>query len=222
VRSSTNQIKHEGIKFDLIEPALKETITLTTQNARFFPPVIKGILLHYFTAYIHPFLDGNGRTARALFYFKAMKNNLSFIELLSISAYLKAHGPQYEKSYEKVVKNDLDLTYFIDFNLDALLHAISEVEKKVDYLLSINLLKTIHKKITDNQIGLVQRLALNKFRKTSIEEYATQIKMSREVARQELKELSDWGLLKEEKVGKKFLYQIKKHELDELLTKHKS
>ncbi len=218
VRSSTGKVKHEGTKYDLIESSLKEVIDLTTKNARFFPPVLKGVLLHYFTAYIHPFFDGNGRTARALFYFKAMKNNLSFIELLSVSAYLKVHGPQYEKSYEKVVGNELDITYFIDFNLDALLHAISEVEKKVDYLLSIRSLKPLLKGISDNQIGLIQRLALNKFRKTNIEEYSAQINMSREIARQELKQLCGWNLLAEKKAGKKFEYQIRKKELDAMLV----
>ena len=218
VRSRTGDIKHEGVEHKLISPALEEAIELTTKNVRFFPPILKGIILHYFLAYIHPFFDGNGRTARALFYFKAMKNNLSFVELLSISAYLKVHGPQYERSYEKVVKNELDITYFIDFNLDALLHATSEVEKKVEILLGINAIKTALPSITNNQIGLIQKLVLNKFRKISIEEYALQIGMSREVARQELKRLGDWGILAECKEGKKFVYQIKKTDLDAKLA----
>lgn len=213
VKSRTGDIKHEGINHKLIDLALKEAIKLTTKNTRFFPPVIKGILLHYFLAYIHPFFDGNGRTARALFYFKAMKNNLSFIELLSISAYLKSHGPQYEKSFEKVISNDHDITYFIDFNLDALLHAISEVERKVDYLLGLRALREKFPEISDNQIGLIQRLALNKFRKVSIEDYAAQIEMSREIARRELKQMVEWKLLAEEKVGKKLVYGIRKENL---------
>jgi Fic family protein len=217
VRSSSNEIKHEGVDFNLIETALNEVIELTTKNQRYFPKVIRGILLHYFLAYIHPFFDGNGRTARALFYFKAMKNNLQFVELLSVSAYLKNHGSQYEKSFEKVVKNDLDITYFIDFNLDALLHAITAVEKKVDYLLKLTVLRE-HLKISDNQVGLLQRLALNKFRKISIEEYAEKINKSREIARQELKQLCSLNLLTEEKESKKFVYQVKKSELDKYLS----
>jgi len=217
VRSSSNEIKHEGIEFKLIETALNEVIELTTKNQRYFPKVIKGILLHYFLAYIHPFFDGNGRTARALFYFKAMKNNLQFVELLSVSAYLKNHGSQYEKSFEKVVKNELDITYFIDFNLDALLHAVKEVEKKVEYLLQLTILRK-HLDISDNQVGLLQRLALNKFRKISIEEYAEKINKSREIARQELKQLCALNLLSEEKESKKFVYQVKKIELDKRLA----
>ena len=213
VRSSNNEIKHEGINFSLIEKALNEAIEVTTKNQRYFPKVIKGILLHYFIAYIHPFFDCNGRTARALFYFKAMKNNLQFVELLSVSAYLKNHGLQYEKAFEKVVGNDLDITYFIDFNLDALLSAVVAVEKKVEYLMKLPALRSVFQ-ISDNQIGLLQRLALNKFRKISIEEYASQINKSREIARQELKQLAELNLLEEEKLSKKFVYKVRKSVLD--------
>lgn len=217
VRSSLNEVKHEGVKHDLVESSLNEAIQITTNNQRYFPAVIKGILLHYFIAYVHPFFDGNGRTARAVFYFKAMKNNLSFVELLSVSAYLKNHGKQYEKSFEKVVQNDFDITYFIDFNLDALLEAVEAVEKKVNYLLSLTMLRE-ELKISENQVGLLQRLALNRFRKITIEQYAARIDKSREIARQELKQLSKLKLLVEKKDGKKFTYQIDKAELDKLLT----
>jgi Fic family protein len=216
VRSSLNEVKHEGVNSELLETSLNEAIQTATNNRRYFPAVIKGILMHYFIAYVHPFFDGNGRTARAVFYFKAMKNNLNFVELLSVSAYLKNHGKQYEKSFEKVVQNDFDITYFIDFNLDALLQAIEAVEKKVDYLLSLMNLRE-KQKLSENQVGLLQRLALNRFRKITIEEYATRIDKSREIARQELKQLSQLKLLVEEKESKKFTYKIDKDELDKLL-----
>jgi Fic family protein len=217
VRSSLNEVKHEGVNHELVEASLNEAIHTATKNRRYFPAVIKGILMHYYIAYVHPFFDGNGRTARAVFYFKAMKNNLTFVELLSVSAYLKNHGKQYERSFEKVVQNDFDVTYFIDFNLDALLEAIEAVEKKVDYLLSLMVLRE-KQKLSENQVGLLQRLALNRFRKITIEEYATRIDKSREIARQELKQLSQLKLLVEEKDSKKFIYQIDKHELDRLIT----
>lgn len=216
VRSSTDEIKHEGTEYPLIENSLDEAIEVATKNPRYFPKIIKGILLHYFIAYIHPFFEGNGRTARALFYFKSMKNHLPFVELLSVSSYLKNYGKQYEKSFEKVIKNDLDITYFIDFNLDALLAAVEVVERKVAYLMTIaNVKKKLS--ISDNQVGLLQRLALNKFRKISIEEYASHIGKSREIARQELKQLCGLGLLHEEKAGKKFVYQVLGKELEKYL-----
>ncbi|MBX3034169.1 MAG: Fic family protein [Bdellovibrionaceae bacterium] len=206
---------HEGIQYDLIETAINQMIKLITQNRRYIHPIIRGVLIHYFIAYIHPFFDGNGRTARALFYFKSMKHNLKYVELLSVSAYLKQHGEQYEKAFQKVVENEYDVTYFIDFCLDSMLSALKQVEKKITYLIRMADLKQRFK-LNDNQLGLLQRMALNKFRFVHIEEYAAQIKMSRETARQDLKELQDQGLLVEFKSGKKLCYKVNAEKLREL------
>ncbi|MGE0526655.1 MAG: Fic family protein [Bdellovibrionales bacterium] len=205
---------HEGIDHRLIETAIEEMIEVTTRNRRYFHPLLRCILIHYFIAYIHPFFDGNGRTARALFYFKAMRNELTYVELLSVSAYLKEHGRQYEKAFEKVVANDYDITYFISFCLESMISALKEVQRKVGYLLRIADLKNRFQ-ISDHQVGLLQRMALHKFRTISIEEYASQIAKSREFARQELKQLVDLALLEEMKVSKKFVYRINATKLKE-------
>lgn len=198
---------HEGVDHRLIEKTIDEMIEQTTNNRRYFHPLIKCILVHYFIAYIHPFFDGNGRTARALFYFKAMRNGLGYVELLSVSAYLKEHGQQYEKSFGKVVENDHDVTYFIDVCLDSMLSALKEVSRKVEYLLRFTGLREQFG-LSDHQVGLMQRMALHKFRTVSTEEYAAQIDKSREHARKELKQLVALDFLREEKVSKKNVYKV--------------
>jgi Fic family protein len=195
---------------------MDETLSLISNNPRYIHPLLKGILLHYFVGYIHPFFDGNGRAARAMFYFKSMKNELNYIQLLSVSAYLKEHGAQYEKAFQKVVQNDFDVTYFIDFCLESIHSALIVVSKKVEYLLKVNKLQK-KSELSSNQIGLLQRMALHKFRTISIEEYARQIEMSREVARKELKRLHEMGLLMESKEGKKLVYRIDKPRLETLI-----
>ena len=206
---------HEGINHGKIEQAINEMIQLTTNNPRYFHPLLKGILVHYFMGYIHPFFDGNGRTARALFYFKSIRNQLNYIELLSVSAYLRIHGKQYENSFVKVKENEYDLTYFIDFCLDSILSALKEVSRKVGYLLRMTDLKERFE-LSQTQIGLIQRMALHKFRTIDIEEYAQQISKSREFARQELKRLLDLNLVSEIKMSKKLVYKVNAEKLKEL------
>ncbi len=208
--------EHEGITHTKIEETLNEVIALISGHPRFIHGLIKGILFHYFIAYIHPFFDGNGRTARTLFYFKMIKNDLKFVELLSISANLKEHGKRYERSFELVKEHDLDMTFFIDFCLDSLIAALEEVEIKVNYLMNFSSLES-SMGINPNQVSLLQRMALNKYRPFTIEEYAKDIGKSREIARRELKGLLKKGLLKEEKKGKKFFYLIEDKKLKELL-----
>jgi Fic family protein len=216
VNNAQGKIVHEGINYEKIEETLSETIKSVTAHPRYLHPLIRGILLHYFVAYIHPFFDGNGRTARTLFYFKSMKHDLKFVELLSISAHLKNSGNQYEKAFEKVKSHDWDLTYFIDYSLESLLAALKIVEGKVEYLLKINVLAELYK-LNENQIGLLQKLALNKYRVVTIEAYAAEIGKSREVARQDLKSLVQTNLLTEEKSGKKFIYQVDAKKLKDLV-----
>lgn len=208
---------HEGIPHKLINDALDEMIEIVTNNPRYIHPLIKSILVHYFIAYVHPFFDGNGRTARALFYFKSIRNELKYIKLFSVSAYLKEHGNLYEKSFVKVVANEFDITYFIDFCLDSMCSAFKQVSRKVLYLLEIpNLQKSIG--LSNSQIELLQRLALQKFRGIDIEEYARQIDMSRESARRELKALVDLDLLSEMRVSKKYVYRINSERLKKLIS----
>ncbi|WP_417335885.1 Fic family protein [Halobacteriovorax marinus] len=207
---------HQGVIHTKIEEALNEVIELTTNHPRFLHSIIKGILLHYFIAYIHPFFEGNGRTARTLFYFKAIKNDLKFVELLSVSANLKEHGKRYEKSFDLVKEHELDMTFFIDFCLDSLIIALDKVERKVNYLIEISSLIESDG-INSNQVSLLQRMALNKYGAISIEEYADDIGKSREIARRELKNLLEKGYLKEEKKGKKFIYYIQSSFLREKL-----
>lgn len=207
---------HEGVNHKLIERSLDEAIAETTQNRRFLHPLIKGVLLHYLIAYIHPFFDGNGRTARTMFYFKSIRNHLNFVELLSISAHLKEHGRRYERAFENAVIHDGDLTYFVDFALDSLLAALKVVEQKVTYLQSVWRLKERFK-LSDPQVMLLQRLALNKFRRVTIDEHAKNTERSHEMARLELKELVKHGLLIEQHKAKKFTYVIDSKHLKKLV-----
>jgi len=100
--------------------------------------------------------------------------------------------------------------------LDALLNAVKKVEEKVKFLIEISLLKD-QMNINFNQICMLQKMALNKYKKVSIEDYAKSISKSREVARQELKDLVKKSLLKEEKQGRKYIYSIKSKELKKMV-----
>lgn len=207
VRNAIGEAVHEGIAQEKIPQAIEEAIGVTTDNPRYLHPLIKGILLHYLIAYIHPFFDGNGRTARTMFYFKSIKHDLKFVELLSISAHLKNSGNMYERVFEVIKAHDWDLTYFIDYCLDSLLSALKIVHRKVEFLVKLGSLKEVYH-FNENQITLLQKLALQKFRMVTIESYAEEIGKSRELVRKDLKELKALGFLSEVKQGKKFVYMI--------------
>lgn len=97
----------------------------------FVHPVIRAILLHFWLAYDHPFVDGNGRTARALFYWCMLRRDYPLFEFISISQILLRAPAQYAEAFLHTETDDNDLTYF-------LLHQAGVVKKAVaalqDYL----------------------------------------------------------------------------------------
>ncbi|MBB5207908.1 Fic family protein [Chiayiivirga flava] len=93
----------------------------------FVHPVIRAILIHFMIGYDHPFVDGNGRTARALFYWSMLRAGFWMTEYFSISSILRKAPSQYVRAYLHTESDEGDTTYFVDHQLDVLLKAIEGV-----------------------------------------------------------------------------------------------
>lgn len=91
----------------------------------FVHPVLRAILLHFMIGYDHPFEDGNGRTARALFYWSMLRSGYWLTEFLSISKVLKSAPAQYGRAYLLTETDDGDTTYFILHQLETIRKAIA-------------------------------------------------------------------------------------------------
>lgn len=95
-----------------------------SESRDYLHPLIKAIVLHFCIGYEHPFRDGNGRVARALFYWYLFKHDFAAFRYITISTLLKNAPVQYGKSYLYSESDDLDLTYFIDYQCGVILRAI--------------------------------------------------------------------------------------------------
>lgn len=90
----------------------------------FIHPILRGIIIHFLIGYMHPFVDGNGRTARALFFWYMLRSGYSLLEYLSISQVIYNGKSRYEEAYLKVETDDLDLGYFVQYHLKVLRRSI--------------------------------------------------------------------------------------------------
>lgn len=90
----------------------------------FVHPVIRAIALHFQVGYDHPFVDGNGRTARALFYWSMLRSGYWLTEYLSISSALKNAPAQYNRAYLYTQTDESDLGYFTSHQLGVIEQAI--------------------------------------------------------------------------------------------------
>ena len=97
------------------------------EGDRFVHPVLRSILLHFQLAYDHPFADGNGRTARALFYWSLLRRGYWLAEFFSISRLLYRRRQPYELAYQQVESDEQDGTYFVLQQLDVLGQAMDEL-----------------------------------------------------------------------------------------------
>jgi len=97
------------------------------KHTYFIHPVVKAILLHFLLAYDHPFVDGNGRTARALFYWAMVRQGYWLTEFLSISQIIKQGPAKYGRAFLYTETDDNDVTYFIIHQLRVIIKAIEQL-----------------------------------------------------------------------------------------------
>lgn len=126
---TTHEVVHTPPSHSEIQPYINLVCRFFNEdlNTVFIHPIIRGIIIHFMIGYIHPFVDGNGRTARALFYWYMLRQGYHVTEHLSISRIIMRKKIAYEKAYLYTENDDMDLGYFIQYNLDILLQSVDEL-----------------------------------------------------------------------------------------------
>ncbi len=99
----------------------------------FIHPVVRAILLHFWLAYDHPFVDGNGRAARALFYWSMLHQGFQLFEFISISQIILKAPVKYAMAFLHVETDDNDLTYFILHQTAVIQSAIQALHVYVEH-----------------------------------------------------------------------------------------
>ena len=94
-------------------------------------PAVRSITLHFMLAYDHPFVDGNGRTARALFYWSMLRHKYWLFEFVSISQIILNSPAKYERAFLYAETDENDLTYFILYHLDVIHKAVEKLHEYI-------------------------------------------------------------------------------------------
>ncbi|CAH0542995.1 Fic family protein [Vibrio marisflavi] len=172
------------------------------EDVEFIHPIVKAIIIHFTVGYIHPFLDGNGRTARALFYWFMLKSGYKNFEYISISSLFKNAPKQYARAFVKTEIDNFDVTHFIDFNLNIIIRALGEfttyIERKIEEIQKTRL--DLHTSPYFNQFKLPHITILKKAlehagREFTVKECQTEFNVSATAARAYLDKLASLGLL---------------------------
>ena len=181
---------------------------------RFIHPVVRAILLHFWLAYDHPFVDGNGRTARALFYWSMASQGYWLCEYISISRILKKAPSRYSRAFLYTETDDNDATYFILYQMAVIIRAIEELHeylaaktrelRETERLLrkSAKLQATLNHR----QVALVNHALKNPSFVYTIESHRNSHNVTYETARTDLLGLANLGVVDQGKRGRKFVF----------------
>ncbi len=219
VEDGNGNIAHQPPSFELIPERLHRLCHFANaehsglNGTPFIAPVVKAIILHFMLAYEHPFRDGNGRTARALFYWFMLKQEYELFKYVSISKLLKDDPKKYGLSFLHTEKDQNDLTYFIDFQLDIILKAFDELQnylkQKTDEFIQV---MTILESSKFSEIlnfvekDLVKKGTKEPGRIFTVKEVASSYDISENTARSHLNKLVKHKLFLITKDGKTHLY----------------
>ena len=141
-RSNNDVVVENGITHETVHtpPTFEEIPNFVEDLCRFFNeqdapqfihPIIRGIIIHFMVAYVHPFADGNGRTARALFYWYMLKQGYWLTEYLSISRVIAKSKKSYEKAFLYTEADGMEMGYFVAYNMRVLQQSFKQLQ---DYI----------------------------------------------------------------------------------------
>lgn len=176
----------------------------------FIHPAIRAMILHFWLAYDHPFVDGNGRTARALFYWAMLRADYWLFEYISISDILKQAPVKYYRAFLYCETDENDLTYFLLHQSEVIRKAIDKLH---DYILRrTKELRESEKLLRDwrdlnhRQQALIGHALRHPTAAYTVEGHQRSHNTAYDTARKDLLSLVEHGLLDQHKSGKKMVF----------------
>lgn len=178
----------------------------------FIHPVVKGILLHFWIGFLHPYVDGNGRTARAVFYWYMLSRGYWLVEFLSISEFILKGRAKYDRAFLYAETDDLDATYFVMFNLNTIVRSLEGLH---EYLARKQKEATETAKVLGEMSGLnnrqqavLRRALTDGNAEFTIASHKNSQNIAFATARSDLFDLVERGLLIRGKVGRKYVFVV--------------
>lgn len=181
-----------------------------SRPAGFVHPVVRAIIVHFMLAYDHPFVDGNGRAARALFYWTLLHHRYWLFEFITISPILKKSPGKYAKAFLYTETDENDLTYFILHQLDVIDRAMAAfrayVSRKTQQQQAVERKLRGHVVLNHRQIALLSHAVRHPLHRYTVASHQTRHGVAYQTARTDLLDLEERGLMVKSKRGKTYYF----------------
>ncbi|MEZ4365563.1 MAG: Fic family protein [Kofleriaceae bacterium] len=190
--------------------ALCRFANATPDEGPFIHPVVRAILLHFWLAFDHPFVDGNGRVARALFYWSMLRQGYWLTEFISISRVIKRARAQYDRAFIYAETDGNDATYFVLNQLKVVRTAIDDLfthlRSKAGEVRSLEARLRDAGDLNHRQVALLGHALRQPDTRFTIEAHRTSHRVAYQTARTDLLALADRGRLTQGKQGAKLVF----------------
>lgn len=169
--------------------------------------IISGIS-HYEFVRIHPFIDGNGRTARVLASLILYLRGFDTKRFFALDDYYDSDRPAYYNALQSVDSKKLDTTEWLEYFTNGVALQVEKVKEKVLSLSGDRKKKEIKGQValTERQMRIVERI--NTHGEITNRDVRGMFKLSDEGALKEIRKLMKLGVLKSEGKGRSVRYLL--------------
>jgi Fic family protein len=169
------------------------------------------MILHFWLSCDHPFIDGNGRTARALFYWSMLSHNYWLCEFISISHIILQQPMKYQRAFLYTESDENDLTYFILYHLEVMRKAVKQlhdyIRQKSEELRKLEFELRGIAILNHRQRDLISHALRHPGQVYTVKSHQISHNVVYETARRDLNDLAGRGLLEPKKIGKVWKYR---------------
>jgi len=200
----TGEVVFTPPKTEKVPQLTKALLEWINQEIELHPVLIAG-LSHYEFVRIHPFVDGNGRTARALATLILYIRDFDIKRFFTLDDYYDSDRKAYYAALKSVDKNTLDTTPWIEYFTDGVLISINGVKKKI---LSLSIKKSGPQiALTKKQMKIMEKIVTNG--RITSKEIQEMFKISRQAVHKELKKMIELSVMEPRGEGKAVYYVAK-------------
>lgn len=182
---------------------------LNTPETQALDPVIEAGIAHYEFVRIHPFIDGNGRTARVLAALTLYLRGFDTKQFFCLDDYYDSDRPSYYRILQGVNQKTLDITRWLEYFVDGVKVSIAAVKESVVRLSSERLRKAKKGQIalTEKQMKIVE--FINQNGRITNRDVREMFRISSQAAHKELVKLVQASVIEPFGKGRSLVYRVK-------------
>lgn len=187
-------------------PKMMDDLVKWINLEKMINPILISGIAQFQLVHIHPFLDGNGRTARLLSTLCLYRRGYDFKQLFTISEYYDRNRLEYYKSIQSVRESNMDMTKWLEYFTQGLAEQMKEIKSRGEYVIKADLIAKKYQLSKRQEAALQMILENGDLTMKRYEELYPDL--NRRTLQRELKEMIDKKILISEGATHHLVYRI--------------